>query len=54
MRAAIRSEKRVAGLKSQLRENEYSHDALKVFCDTQLEAVLLRTKVLLLTKPISS
>ncbi|MBN3493805.1 phenylacetate--CoA ligase family protein [Vibrio neptunius] len=44
VRAAIRSEKRVAGLKSQLRENEYSHDALKAFCDKQLEAALLRAK----------
>ena len=42
VRAVIRSEKRIADLKSQLRENEYSHDALKVFCDTQLEAALLR------------
>ncbi|MCM5508689.1 MULTISPECIES: phenylacetate--CoA ligase family protein [Vibrio] len=44
VRAAIRSEKRVAGLKGQLRENEYSHDALKIFCDSQLEAALLRAK----------
>ncbi|MEL0608945.1 phenylacetate--CoA ligase family protein [Vibrio echinoideorum] len=44
VRSTIRSEKRVAGFKSQLRENEYSHDALKVFCDTQLEAALLRAK----------
>lgn len=44
VRATIRSERLVAGLKKQLRKNEYSHDALKAFCDTELEAVLLRTK----------
>ncbi|USD34505.1 MULTISPECIES: phenylacetate--CoA ligase family protein [Vibrio] len=44
VRGAIRSESRIAGLKQQLRENEYSHDALKVFCDKQLEAVLERAK----------
>ncbi len=44
VRGVIRSERQIVGLKMRLRENEYSNEALKTFCDEQLAEVLGRAQ----------